>query len=346
MKISDTIEQIIFKNKSKLNIINNKILQFIEAPSYQNGIISDYNNNSNKIKIENNRCCCGNLNVSSEKEKFQLYSRNNIEKNLNEINKKLDNETNLNTKKNEDYIKNILNNFYEKIKIIFKQQTNINLLNKNLNGEYELNNCCIVNRDWFNKVLKIFQPENIFQKDKIIFEFKDDFQDMTKLDKNELNKIYDLFIKRNTVLKDLDLLKVNVEYKNESEYPINFVIIDENDLKSIINIKEINEYKYKIIIVENILFIIDKNNNNNFFAYSNKDKIFKLEAIFMFEKKENFKNEIALLKEQKGELSKYYKERHLDSNIKEIQKIMNNDDYKGNIIIVKSEISTNENNNK
>ena len=38
MKISDKIQQIIFKNKSKLNIKNNKILQFIESPNPTNNI--------------------------------------------------------------------------------------------------------------------------------------------------------------------------------------------------------------------------------------------------------------------------------------------------------------------
>ena len=44
MKISDNINQLIFKNKSKLNIINNKQLQFIEAP---NPTIIFENNKSN-----------------------------------------------------------------------------------------------------------------------------------------------------------------------------------------------------------------------------------------------------------------------------------------------------------
>ena len=55
MKISDKINQIIFKDKSKLNIINNKKLQFIEAPNpaikFENNKYNSKNNDFLKINI-------------------------------------------------------------------------------------------------------------------------------------------------------------------------------------------------------------------------------------------------------------------------------------------------------
>ena len=345
MKISDKIQQIIFKNKSKLNIKNDKILQFIESPNPTNNIDNIkydiiknknnyFNNPFDNYKIKNSF-------YDIDKNKNEMISNKNNEFNKEE--KKLKNNDNkkiINEK--ESILRNNLNKIYEKIKNIILPPKSLFLYKDDINKEIETINYYIVNKIWYIKLIKIFESDDIYENDNIIL---DDIKNILKLNENELNNINDNLIKRKKILEDGNLQKVNFEKIDEYEFPINFAVINKN--LDFLKIYNINENKYRMIFIENILFIFDNKNNKNIYAYSIKNNIcIEEEAIFIFDKEEDFKKELKRIIENKGLLS-YYKDIDLEAHTKELQRIFNSDgDLVGGIKIINKNLVKESNNKK
>ena len=303
MKISRNIQQILFKDKIKLNIRNNKILSIVEARLILKKIIPENKGNNNKfIKDENNVFHCNIIN-----------SQKKVEKKLENIYKKI------------NMIIQDKNNLFEKIK-------------NNIDVKNIINNYIIVDKNWYNELINIFPKGKNFNEEKSFVESSIDKKEICSKKSNDLNSKLDK-------LKNNELLKVKFKKINEVEYPFDYELIKEKYLEFLGNV-DIYELKYQMILGENLIFIIDKNNGKNVYICSLDKNNVEVEAILLFEKEGYLELEIENHIKNKRGLENYFKERRLDPTGRKIQKIFNQNKCLGNIIIIKNKNYVKENNNK
>ena len=193
----------------------------------------------------------------------------------------------------------------------------------------------IVNKNWFNKLTKILEEEEVYNND-ISFESFNDIINIHNLDNNNLNNIYELLQERIRKLSDEKMYQFMPEFDINEEtnikYPKNFVLISEKYLNFFlkefgVEIKNKEKALYDIIYGENNIFIKDINNNNVYFVCSNLLFLLNVEKIFIFNEERYFEREINDYIKDKG-LESYYEIRKLDVDSK-IQNIIDKDD--GNI---------------
>jgi len=241
--------------------------------------------------------------------------------------------------------------FYDNIYNIIEQQQNISkLINENKIDENKLENYYIINVKWFYKMIKILESDEIYENDNYKIESFDKIVNINDLNENDFKIKNELFIQRKQILLDENLFKVQYEEKNNIKYPNKFVIIKENDLNDLLKefqvsfINNIQNNIYNIFYGNKYLFIKDNNEKNKYFVCSRKSIEFKVEIIFNFIEDKYFKKEIDKFFKGQNEFIDYFKERRIDMNNSQLQKIINKEQVLiGNVIII-DYINKNNNN--
>ena len=405
--LSDTIQQIIFKDKSKLNISfydNKKNLNIIESPidykesnedkkdkkteSFTNikqsknsiYLIPEKNNKNHLSEKKGNKPLVNgneiiNININSNKNNNEITCQkngnkikinldtketNNIE-NVNIINEISENyklfdcqsnfsyhdnlESNSNGKNsfclftknstlptNKDSVKQ---NFYDNIKELYEQQKSINnLMDEIINLKNEFNNYLIINKNWFNRLVKIFENQEIYQNE---LKFIDSFEKITNISNSKIND--QIFKRRRNELTEESLFKLELENERSLQlrYPKEFILIEKESLNKFnFNFTfNINNNAYKILFGEKHLFIKDKENSKNIFVCSRDKFFFSVNLILNYNKEEYFKQEIEKFIQNKGGIEHYIKEKNYDIMSVSPQNNMNiNGDSFGFVLIL------------
>ena len=219
-----------------------------------------------------------------------------------------------------------------------------NLISKPIVDENKFDNYYIISKNWYNKLTKIFESEEIYTNDNIIF---DSFNQITKIPSlkiNDLKEKVKLVNRRLKFLKDEKIFMPEMETNEESgiKYPKDFILIEENELNQLlIDLKiEINNIKinlYQIVFGENYLFIKNNNNENIYYIGFSVLFVFNVEKIFRFIDKKYFSREIGSYVKNKGGLDFYIELRNLDIKKNDIQKIIDREnEYIGDFINIKA----------
>ena len=202
------------------------------------------------------------------------------------------------------------------------------LIKEHIADENKFENYYIINNKWFNKLTKIFESEEIYQNDNLILDSFDQITNVPNLNNNDIKEKIKLVQDRLQILNDEKIFIPGMEKNEESgiEYPIDFIIIKENELKEIlinfnIKIKDIEKNLYKLLFGENYLFIKTKNKNIFFICYSFLF-LFNVEKIFRFNDQKYFSREIGNYIKNKGGIDYYLQLRQLDINNNNIQPII------------------------
>ena len=245
--------------------------------------------------------------------------------------------------------------FYDILSNIFEQQKKISKsIEENKIDENKLENYYIINAKWFNKMIKIFESDEIYDDDNYKIESFDRITNIINLNENELKIKNDLFLKRKQILMDENLFKVEYEEKSGLKYPNKFVIIKENTLNELLNklqiaFKKIQKNIYQIFYGEHYLFIRDNNEKNKYLVCSQKCIEFNVEIIFIFKDDNSFQKEINNYIKNRNGFKFYFKERSIDTKNSQFQKLINKEQVElGNAIIINniSIDNNNENNEK
>lgn len=205
------------------------------------------------------------------------------------------------------------------------------LLSNHITDENKFDNYYVINKNWFNKLAKIFEPEEIFENDSIIFESFNQVTKIPNLNLNELKERVKLVYSRLKILKNEKIFMPEFETNGQSglKYPKDFVLINENELNQLlidlkIDISDIKKNLYQILFGENYLFIKSniKDKENTYYICFSVVFIFNVEKILRFNDKKYFSREIGSYVKNKGGLDYYFELRNLDVKNTDIQKII------------------------
>ena len=218
------------------------------------------------------------------------------------------------------YNKIFLGKIYERLSFLFKNMTEVqNLIKNHISDENKFDKYYIVNKNLFNKLSKIFEKEEIYNNDNIIFDKFNQLTDITKLNENEISNIIKLFSERIKVLKQNNFepeFDEEKEYENGIKYPKEFVLVKEEEFNGLLkdfNLKmdNLKNYLYEVMFGENVLFIKENNKNIYYICYPLLF-ILNVERIFVFKEENSFSHEIKLYIKDKGGLNYYFNERNLE----------------------------------
>lgn len=372
-KISETQQEIIFKDLSKIKIsIKNKQkkIYIFDSPIYKG--IKDknsekkvdkkyYDESSNSFNLLNNNKIKRNnsLQRSSSQYQIEFIKNGNYVYNKGANDEKIKNQNNDNSAYIKNYSKIKNNNSFsvmtpensiELIKDLYKKIKEISLgvkiirkiIKEAINLDDELTNYLIINKKWFNKLLKIFEDDDLYQNDNIIIDSFRKIKTIDQCNDETLGNIYKLYIKRKKDLENENLFRLEFEKENKTSifYPKDFILIEEKQLIDL-NIKinyNINKNKYKILFGEKCIFLKSKINNRVIVFICLKEKIyFSVNMILNYEKEEFFNNDIKQCIQNKGGLDYFIQDRDFDLSINnEAQKNVNKKcEFLGEVVILK-----------
>ena len=229
----------------------------------------------------------------------------------------------------------LFNKYYNHISLLLNDQKNIlELASEHIIPEIDYENYYLLNKDWFNKIIKIYEPENIYSNDKDII---NSIKKVTNVNKTKI-KISE-FNERIKIIGDENKFKtvdgsISFSEKEELKYPTNFVLIKENILNDLLKELKISnishkKYLYPVKFGENLIFI--KNNKQEsgetiYVCFLNEN-VLQVGIILVYKEKKYFNKEIRKFISNKGGLEYYYQERKLKVNINNIpQKIIDRED--------------------
>ena len=286
--------------------------------------------------------------------KENIVNVQKIDKNEN-IDKNDKNDKDISNLKNENNSENILNDKEKIIKermISFLSQlekllNDINsvkdAVNKQIEDENKFEKYIILNKKYYNNVTKIFESNEIYDNDNILFTNLSNITDIESLDPNTLLEKDKLFEERKNKLNDrnsvhVDFEKIEID-KEIIKYPKEFIIIKENILKEFLSNYEIKDediksQTYNIILGANHIFIEDNLNQKNIFICNNiENALLNVEAILKYNEMTKFKKELKHLIVKKS-YDNYIMIRNINLN-KKIQDIIDREnEYIGKFIIV------------
>ena len=319
IKRPGNIKEIIFRHNKKLKVIKNSILQFTESP----------------LELDNS---FNNKNISIENEILKNNQTNsNIKpKNDNNVNKKS------NTKENE-FLE--IFNFYKNIDKILKRQKKFLQLIKGPLKFGTQTSYFILNKKYFNKLIKIFEVDSFYENEELELGFSQ-IINPNHLGQEELKEINERYTKRILELQKEKSFPVElIPIENKYKYPKDFIFM-EDFFFEFLNDDIKKKYKYEMILGNNLLFIRDNVNNKIVYVYSANEDKFSIEAIFIFKNETNLKKEIESEFKKVVNISQYYKNKNFSSSIiEEPQRVFDEyDNYIGDIIIVNSQKNIDENN--
>ena len=333
------------ENSEILNAINIKKLPEIFIFSF------DYNNYNKTIKYylnyqikdepyllicfiinadENNKKV-ENYNVFYEEdEKWYMFDVNEKKiKNVDQITKITNNPLVTFYQKKITHDKIFMNRYYNRLSLLFQNLKEIQkMATQKILDENKFYNYYIINKKWFNKLVKIFESNEKYENDNLIFNTFNQVTNIPNLNINELKDKVKTVLQRIKNLEKEEIFKPHFETETESKinYPKDFILIKENDLDELlkdlnIKIPNIKNYLFEIMIGENYLFIKNKNSNIYFICYPLL-YVFNVEKILKFNDQKTFSHEIKYYIKNKGGLDYYFMERRLNINIQGIQKII------------------------
>ena len=281
------------------------------------------------------------------------------------------------------YFNRIIDNpivvFYQKDKTLFEDiYYNLNLILDDIENNKELVNDSIlddkydkyyiVNRQYINQILKIFESDDNYPKNDYEIKSINDLDYIFKLNIIEYIEKYKKVVKRiKNIEEELFIPKMSeaklmnqkeeekkksinrqikeekekkIREKNEEEikniisYPTDFILIKQNILDALFDILKLckdylEKCLYEVMFGETYAFIKHKNDNKTIFACSYEEKSFEVETILKYDKEECFSNEIKNYISNKRGLEYYYQKRKLKISEKKMQIIK--DDNSGSI---------------
>ena len=221
------------------------------------------------------------------------------------------------------FYKILMDKYYTYLSSLFNSIRAIpNLAGNHIIDANKFDNYYIISKKYFNKLTKIFESEEIYKNDNIIFDSYNQVKNITNLNIDELQQNAKLFTERFKILNDEDLFKPEYDNNKKSglHYPKDFIIINENELNQMlgvfnIKINNIKNYLYKVLLGENYLFIKSNTNNHTYYVCYSLIFLFYVEKIFIFNEDKYFSREINLYIKNRGGIDYYFEERQLDSSI-------------------------------
>ena len=235
---------------------------------------------------------------------------------------------------------------YNEIINLLKDQDNIkDLINEHLIADDDYEQYYLVNKKWFNKIIKVLEDEDKYTDDSFI-NTEENIKNSLKKKKFDLIKKHKLYSERIRKLKNLDELDMNQEENLKIDFPKDFILIKQNVLKNffkLICIRKIPEkYLYETKFGENYIFIKDKIKDNNneiiFVCYLNKnDSSIDVECILKYFNP-CFNEEAEKYISNRGGIEYFYLKKELKLDVGGIQKIKdaNREETIGNLINIKN----------
>ena len=230
------------------------------------------------------------------------------------------------------FYKILMSEYYKNLSLLFNSIRAIpKLAGNHIIDANKFDNYYIISKKYFNRLTKIFESEEKYKNDNIIFDSYDqvkNIKNIKNLNEDELQQNAKLFTERFKILNDEDLFKPEYDINKKSglHYPKDFIIISENELDQMLNIfnikiNNIKNYLYKVLLGENYLFIKSNTNSNTYYVCYSLIFLFYVEKIFQFNEDKYFSREINLYIKNRGGIDYYFEERQLDSSI-EMQQII------------------------
>lgn len=222
------------------------------------------------------------------------------------------------------------NDFYNKINLFLKDKENIKeLLNEHLVEGIEYEKYYVLKKDWYNKLLKMYESDNNYNDNNYIVDSMKKVPDLTGLNFDEINSKYLKFNKRKEEIQEENLFRLEYEsIKNlEEKYPKNFDLIKKNILDDALNAIDIpldnfKKYLYEILMGENYLFV-KENNKEIIYVYYLNENNFEIAAILNYNQKTTFIDEMKKYIYNRGGLEYYYYKRSIKLELNKKQKIIN-----------------------
>jgi len=237
-------------------------------------------------------------------------------------------------------------NIYNETINLLKDQDNIkDLINEHLVADADYEKYYLVNKKWYNKIIKILEDESNYLREGFINN-EENIRNELKIKSIDLIMKYRLLSERKNILKDLEKVEMVFEKNMEVNFPKNFVLVKEDVLnnfyKLIYNSELSEKYLYKVKLGENYIFIKDKKKKNNnetiFFFYFNKnDNTIEVECILQYFKP-CFNEEIEKYISNRGGIEYFFSKKQLNPNEGEIQMIIDTKTKRniGNLINIKN----------
>ena len=237
-------------------------------------------------------------------------------------------------------------NIYNETINLLKDQDNIkDLINEHLVADADYEKYYLVNKKWYNKIIKILEDESNYLRESFINN-EENIRNELKIESIDLIMKYRLLSERKNILKDLEKVEMAFEKNMEVNFPKNFVLVKEDVLnnfyKLIYNSELSEKYLYKVKLGENYIFIKDKKKKNNnetiFVCYFNKnDNTIEVECILQYFKP-CFNEEIEKYISNRGGIEYFFSKKQLNPNEGEIQMIIDTKTKRniGNLINIKN----------
>ena len=237
-------------------------------------------------------------------------------------------------------------NIYNETINLLKDQDNIkDLINEHLVADADYEKYYLVNKKWYNKIIKILEDESNYLREGFINN-EENIRNELKIKSIDLIMKYRLLSERKNILKDLEKVEMAFEKNMEVNFPKNFVLVKEDVLnnfyKLIYNSELSEKYLYKVKLGENYIFIKDKKKKNNnetiFVCYFNKnDNTIEVECILQYFKP-CFNEEIEKYISNRGGIEYFFSKKQLNTNEGEIQIIIDTKTKRniGNLINIKN----------
>ena len=324
------------------NVNNKKIVYYLKTKIHDEEytlicFITNVNEKNDKVKKYNI--------FYKENEKWYIYNITEKEtRQIEDITEITGNPFVIFYQKNIKYDKMFMEKIYQSLSSLFTNMIEVQTLVKShISDENKFDKYYIVNKNIFNKLTKIFETEEIYNNNNIIFDKFNQLTDITKLNDKDISNKIQLFSERIKLIKENNFepeFEVEKEYEYEIKYPKEFVLIKEkefNDLLKDFNLKmdSLNNYLYEVMLGDNLLFIKEHNKNIYYICYSILF-IFDVERIFVFKEENCFSHEIKLYIKDKGGLNYYFYERKLELFTK-VQRIIDKEgEHIGELININS----------
>lgn len=222
------------------------------------------------------------------------------------------------------------NKFYKTISLLLEDKKNsLELSNEHIIPEIGYEKYYLLNKDWFNKIIKIYEPEKKYSDNAYII---DSFKQVTNITNttvklSEFNERFKIFSDENVYKIDYDSPPFEIN-NSKIQYPKKFVLVKENILNDLLKDLDIstNNYKkllYQVKFGENHIFIKNnkKENGETIFVCFLNENEFEVGIILIYNQKDYFNKEIKKYISNKGGLEYYYQSRKLKINLITPQKI-------------------------
>ena len=278
-----------------------------------------------------------------ENKKWYIYKvADNLRLEINEITEIKGNPIIVFYQRNRKFYDNIYN---ETINLL-KDQDNIkDLINQHLVADDDYEKYYLVNKNWYNKIIKILEDETNYSNEGFI-NTEEKIKNTLKMKNVDLIMKYRLFSERKNKLKDLEKVEMAFEKNMEVNFPKNFLLVKEDVLnkfyKLIYSSIFSEKYLYEVKLGENYIFSKDKNKENYnetiFVCYFNKnDNTIEVECILQYFKP-CFNEEIEKYISNRGGIEYFFSKKQLNTNEGEIQIIIDTKTKRniGNLINIKN----------